>query len=126
MVTNNPDGEGPEPNHHTPSTSDGSDHELDAPPLNRLQEIQERLRRLEEEERVMEQTVALFQRRFGDALHRYPRDVQAYLESRARTKQKPNKHRRKRRRINLPLDKGSLDLEPSSLESSHTSVVEPR
>jgi hypothetical protein len=131
VVTNNPDGEGPEPDHHTPSTSDGLDHELDAPPLNRLQEIQERLRRLEEEERVMEQTVALFQRRFGDALHRYPRDVRAYVESRARTKQKPDKHRRKRRRINPPSDGGSSDSEPSSSESSHpesshTSVVEPR
>ena len=80
------------PDHPALEADNNSTHEFQAPSSSYIQDIQTRLRRLEEEEHVIEQTITFFQRQFGDALYLYPRDVRDYLETRALGKQRPSKH----------------------------------
>jgi cell division protein FtsN len=67
----------------TPSAEPG-EPEISADP-NRvhLEDIRARIQRLQEEEQIMNETAAYYERQFGEALDRYPKDVADYVAQRS-------------------------------------------
>ena len=66
---------------------------LQPPSKDRLQELRERLQRLKEEEEIMEQTIALYQRRYGESLEFYLEDVATYIRRRDAAKARSKRRR---------------------------------